>query len=73
MISISHILGAFFIDLSLQVIRPHCFDTMDGNQKPFMWLGKKIMPFLKDFGGDLDATWQYSVLESWLKENVFKG
>lgn len=65
--------SAFFIDLSLQVIRPHCFDTMDGNQKPFMWLGKKIMPFIKDFGGDLDATWQYSVLESWLKANVFKG
>jgi len=65
--------SVFFIDLSLQVIRPYCFDTMDGNQRPFMWLGKKIMPFKKDFGGDLDATWQYPVLESWLKENAPKG
>ena len=41
---------------------------MDGNQKPFMWLGKKILPYKKDFGGDIDAEWQYPVLESWLTE-----
>ena len=64
--------GVFFIDLSLAVIRPYCFDTMDGTP-PFFWLGKKIMPFKKDFGGDLDATWQYPVLESWLKDNSSKG
>ena len=59
----------FFIDLSLQIIKPHCFEKMDGNQKPFLWLGKKILPLKKDFGGDLDATWQYPVLESWIKKN----
>ena len=59
-----------FIDLSLQVIKPHCFEKMDGNQKPFLWLGKKILPFEKDFGGDLDATWQYPVLEAWIKKNI---
>jgi len=58
--------SAFFIDLSLQVIRPYCFEKMDGNQKPFLWLGKKILAYEKDFGGDLDAHWQYSVLENWL-------
>ena len=62
----------FFLDLSLAVIRPYCFDTMDGTP-PFFWLGKKIMPFKKDFGGDLDATWQYPVLESWVKDNSSKG
>ncbi len=60
----------YFIDLSLQVIRPHCFDTMNGNQKPFLWLGKKILPFEKDFGGDLDEVWQFPVLEAWLLKNV---
>ena len=34
--------------------------------KPILWLGNKILAFEKDFGGDLDAYWQYSVLESWL-------
>jgi CMP-N-acetylneuraminic acid synthetase len=59
-----------FIDLSLQIIKPHCFARMDGNQRPFLWLGQKILPYEKDFGGDLDATWQYPVLEAWLKSNV---
>lgn len=64
--------NAFFIDLSLQIIKPRCFETMDGNQKPFLWLGKRIMPFVKDFGGDLDATWQYPVLEEWISNNIEK-
>ena len=59
---------AYFIDLSLQIIKPHCFESMNGNQKPFLWLGKKILSFKKDFGGDLDAYWQYPVLESWLNK-----
>tara|TARA_B100000579_G_scaffold433684_1_gene452952 strand:+ start:1473 stop:2189 length:717 start_codon:yes stop_codon:yes gene_type:complete len=59
---------AYFIDLSLQIIKPHCFETMNGNQKPFLWLGNKILSFEKDFGGDLDAYWQYPVLESWLNK-----
>lgn len=63
--------SVFFGDLSLAVIRPYCFDTMDGTP-PFFWCGKKIMAFKKDFGGDIDATWQYPVLESWLKDNSSK-
>ena len=61
--------SAFFIDLSLQIIKPHCFEKMNGNQKPFLWLGKKILSYEKDFGGDLDAHWQYPVLEKWLVNN----
>ena len=64
--------NAFFIDLSLQIIKPKCFDKMDGNQKPFLWLGKKILSFKKDFGGDLDDHWQYSVLEKWLNNGHYK-
>ena len=42
---------------------------MNGNQRPFLWLGSKILPFVKEFGGDIDATWQLNLLEKWLKKN----
>lgn len=66
--------STYFIDLSLQIIKPYCFEKMDGNQKPFMWLGKKILAYEKDFGGDLDAHWQYPVLEAWLsnQDNLYE-
>lgn len=59
----------FFMDLSLQIIKPMCFEKMNGNQKPFLWLGNKILPFEKDFGGDIDANWQFILLKDWLEKN----
>lgn len=47
-------------------------EEMDGSQKPFLWLGHRILPYLKDFGGDLDALWQYPILEKWVKENFLE-
>ena len=61
--------SAYFMDLSLQVLKPKCFEKMNGNQKPFLWLGNKILPFKKEFGGDIDADWQFTLLEKWLKKN----
>ena len=61
--------SAYFMDLSLQIIKPYCFEKMNGNQKPFLWLGNKILPFKKKFGGDIDALWQFTLLEKWLSEN----
>lgn len=61
--------SAYFMDLSLQILKPKCFEKMNGNQKPFLWLGNKILPFEKEFGGDIDANWQFTVLEKWLKNN----
>ena len=61
--------SAYFMDLSLQIIKPNCFEKMNGNQRPFLWLGNKILPFVKEFGGDIDATWQMNLLERWLKKN----
>ena len=60
---------AYFMDLSLQIIKPMCFEKMNGNQKPFLWLGKKILPFEKEFGGDIDANWQFILLKDWLEKN----
>ena len=45
------------------------FKKMNGNQRPFLWLGNKILPFIKEFGGDIDATWQLNLLEKRLKDN----
>ena len=59
-----------FIDLSLQIIKPSCFEKMNGNQKPFLWLGNKILPYIKDFGGDIDANWQLILLKDWLKKKL---
>lgn len=61
--------ATYFIDLSVQVIRPYCFEKMNGNQKPFLWLGNKILPIKKEFGGDIDAKWQFTILEKWLSKN----
>lgn len=59
----------YFMDLSLQILKPKCFEKMNGNQKPFLWLGNKILPFKKNFGGDVDAEWQFVLLENWLNKN----
>lgn len=61
--------SAYFMDLSLQILKPKCFENMNGNQKPFLWLGNNILPFEKEFGGDIDAIWQFTLLEKWLKKN----
>ena len=60
---------AYFMDLSLQIIKPMCFEKMNGNQQPFIWLGNKILPFEKEFGGDIDANWQFILLKDWLEKN----
>jgi len=60
---------AYFMDLSLQIIKPICFEKMNGNQKPFLWLGNKILPFEKEFGGDIDTIWQFALLKDWLEKN----
>ena len=61
--------SAYFIDLSLQIIKPKCFEKLNGNQKPFLWLGNNMLPYEKEFGGDIDALWQFTLLEKWLKKN----
>ncbi len=61
--------SAYFMDLSLQIIKPKCFEKMNGNQKPFLWLGNRILPYKKEFGGDIDANWQFTLLEKWLSKN----
>jgi CMP-N-acetylneuraminic acid synthetase len=43
----------------------------DGNNLPFEWLGKKIVPYIQNTFQELDAPWQLDYLEQSIK--YFKG
>jgi hypothetical protein len=60
---------AWFADMSVSIIRPHCLEDLDYGLLPQKWMGQKIYP-LKQCGGlDVDYKWQMGQVESWLKEN----
>ena len=61
----------YFADLSIQVLRSTCFENIDAGVLPFKWMGNKSYGLEVDFGFDIDALWQVSVAEYWLKENGF--
>lgn len=63
--------SCYFCDLSIQVMKPICFEDMDNGQLPFKWQGKKSMAIETDFGFDIDTEWQYVVIEYWLKNRGF--
>lgn len=64
--------SVYFCDLSIQVMKPICFEKMDEGQLPFKWQGKKSKAIEVDFGFDIDAEWQVPIAEYWLrkKQNV---
>lgn len=59
--------SCYFCDLSIQVMKPICFEDMDNGQLPFRWQGKKSKAIETDFGFDIDTEWQYVVIEHWLR------
>ncbi len=61
----------YFIDFSIQVIRPKCLENIDNGSLPFKWLGQTQGAITKDYGFDIDAEWQIPVMENWLKVNGF--
>lgn len=63
--------STYFCDLSIQVMKPICFEEMDQGQLPFKWQGKKSKAIETDFGFDIDSEWQAVVLEYWLKKHGF--
>lgn len=63
--------SCYFCDLSIQVMKPICFEDMDNGQLPFKWQGKKSKAIETDFGFDIDTEWQYVVIEYWLKNRGF--
>ncbi len=63
--------SCYFCDLSIQVMKPVCFEEMDKGQLPFKWQGRKSKAIETDFGFDIDTEWQYVVIEYWLKKYGF--
>ena len=63
--------SCYFCDLSIQVMKPICFNKMNEGQLPFKWQGKKSKAIETDFGFDIDTEWQYVVIEYWLKKHGF--
>lgn len=63
--------SCYFCDLSIQVMKPICFEDMDNGQLPFKWQGKKSKAIETDFGFDIDTEWQYVVIEYWLKKHGY--
>ena len=63
--------SCYFCDLSIQVMKPICFEEMDKGQLPVKWQGRKSKAIETDFGFDIDTEWQYVVIEYWLKKYGF--
>ncbi len=63
--------SCYFCDLSIQVMKPSCFDQMNDGQLPFKWQGRRSKAIETDFGFDIDTEWQYVVIEHWLKKKGF--
>lgn len=63
--------SVYFCDLSIQCMKPVCFEEMDNGQLPFKWQGKSSKAIPVDFGFDIDADWQVPVIEYWLKKRAF--
>ena len=61
----------YFADLSIQVLRPVCFENIENGKLPFKWMGNKTYGLEVDFGFDIDAEWQIAVAEYWLKKHGF--
>jgi len=63
--------SVYFCDLSIQVMKPICFEDMDNGQLPFKWQGKRSKAIETDFGFDIDTEWQYVVIEHWLRKHGY--
>lgn len=63
--------SVYFCDLSIQVMKPSCFENMREGQLPFKWQGRRSKAIMTDFGFDIDAEWQVPVIEFWLRKHGF--
>ncbi|NMC47856.1 MAG: cytidylyltransferase [Desulfovibrio sp.] len=63
--------SVYYCDLSIQVMKPVCFERMDEGQLPFKWQGRRSKAIVTDFGFDIDSEWQFVVIEYWLRSHGF--
>lgn len=58
----------YFADMSHSVTRGKTLRNMKNGLLPQKWMGKKILPVFNSYGCDIDAGWQISMSERWIKE-----
>ena len=58
----------YYADLSIQVLRTRCIDNISNGMPPIKWMGVKSYGLVTDGFFDIDAEWQFSVVENWLKQ-----
>jgi len=58
----------YYADLSIQILRPRCIDNISNGMPPIKWMGTKSYGLVTDGFFDIDAEWQFSVVENWLKQ-----
>jgi len=62
---------AWFADMGISIVSPHCLEDLSYGLLPQKWMGQKIYP-LKQWGGcDVDFEWQIPLVEYWLRKHGF--
>lgn len=58
---------AWFADMGLSVVRPHCLERLEDGVLPQRWMGRRIHPIRQWGGLDVDYDWQIPLVEHWLR------
>ncbi len=62
---------AWFVDMSVSVVRPRCLENIEQGMLPQRWLGQRIHPLTQWGGLDADFEWQIPQIEYWLQAHGF--
>jgi hypothetical protein len=63
---------AWFADVAISIVRPHCLEDLNYGILPQKWMGQKIYPLKQEAGCDVDYEWQIPMVEWWLKKFLYK-
>jgi len=58
----------FYPDFGAQILRPKHVNS-EAADRPFPWLGKRVLPLKQWGGGPIDYSWQIPSLEYWLRKH----
>ncbi|MBH11280.1 MAG: hypothetical protein CMG74_13190 [Candidatus Marinimicrobia bacterium] len=61
--------NCYFADLTIQVTRTHWIENVWDGPAPIRWMGSNSYAMKGGFGFDIDAEWQWPVIENWLNNN----
>jgi len=61
----------YFADLTIQVTRSIWIENIWEGPAPIRWMGNNSYAMKGGFGFDVDAEWQWPVIEDWLRNNPF--